>query len=745
MVKDVSRALPPAGNSTTNTMQDNIVTEVVKKTLLALSSSSSYVEKNYPFLLPDNSTVSTSSTRSIYDELSTPQDELQKVSENIRAIFLGNNAGGSSSSSSSSMTSFNTNNYNNNNRNERRSLLRSIAPAGTARNTERQKLAFQRRKETILKREKEGLDKKAIRAASSVTDAAWEIKREMQVEGNEAGYRSEVAVKQLKASIAGSALLEGSKNWIGKRLMSGSKEKNRGKPQLEGSGSTSTGPLQLESSASTAVPADGAIQQNANTPPITPVATETMSYSDAVIIEPEPEFTEPAFPTESAFTSTLDTGSTSTQNNAQPTFTNSEQPSFNTAERTFNTETAFATADSSYTEPSQRTMNNPFGASSTTNTNVNVDTFMNEVTENELNEERRRLISILQSCLERPDQTWLQADLLANTDFGNDATINAETNIEEKEEPYYLSQRPMTDALKPKKKTTKPFFASAKDMMEDDDLWEKVITVMVSYKSELEVSHELKDIGTMTKDEIAAELYGMQKLVESIIESVDAAAGKDSADYLRNELLGETQMNVSTRSSDSAQKDHPTVTETVEMNIEDAVVKDVTPTNFVSNTMESEPINVNVVEDANPYNYGVSEPLETVVVAEVSENDELPQRETTAATVTEPILADVEFEVSKIDEISTPIDSEWDDAVVMTAEVELLVDDEEVENMQQTQNMNSAAVSDEEVRSAEVEENPLVTLSLRTLDVLFFVTEKTLTVSVIGVFYKALPSMIQIV
>ena len=51
----------------------------------------------------------------------------------------------------------------------------------------------------MLKREKEGIDKKLGRAAGGVADAAWEIKRELQVETNRPGYRTEGARKAIEA------------------------------------------------------------------------------------------------------------------------------------------------------------------------------------------------------------------------------------------------------------------------------------------------------------------------------------------------------------------------------------------------------------------------------------------------------------------------------------------------------------------------------------------------------------------
>lgn len=678
VVKDVSRALPSAGNSTMNT---NVAAEVVKKTILALSSNSSYMEQTYPFLLPSE-IENTNVTRSIYDELSTPQDELQKVSESIRGILSGK------SSSSNNNNIINTNN----NMNNPRRSLKSIAPAGTstARNNERQKLAFQRKKETILKREKEGIDKKALRAASSVTDAAWEIKREMQIEGNEAGYRSEATMKRLKATIASSALLEGGKNWIGKRLGSGS-DSSSGTPQL-GSGSDSSNVTpQFDGSTSVSSSGGNAMMVDNTFGETTAEQEPSEVINDAVIIEPE--FTEPTF------------------EYVEPTST------------TFDQEVATVSG-----------INNDDNVYQT-DANAIDNNFINEINENELNAERLRLISILQLCLEQPDQTWLRPDLVSADKIYNEQNNNSE---QQQSEPYYSSQKPMTGQPKA---MSEPFFASANDIIEEDP-WEKVITAMVSAKSELEVSTELNGIGTkMSNEEIVSELYNMQRIVDAITMSVEAAAGVDSANFLRTELLGDTQkMNFNNPDTTAAttvnlqqQYENEIPTERTSSDFE--MTNNQVGTSFENEfTVETIPQNIestsySVNEGDDMYNYDTSDPLEAVVVTDViqEENQFVPENPVTKPP--EQILADVEFEVSKTNEIYDVSDSSSNDDVVV-AEVELLTDDIEVETVKESNPMNSAAVSEEESDRVEGKENFIVTLTLRTLDVLFFITEKTFTVSV---------------
>ncbi len=611
------------------------------------------MEKTYPFLLPSE-LENTNVTRSIRDELSTPKDDLRQVSESIRGILSGK-----------PMNSLTTNNNNNNviNTNDQRGL-RSIAPAGTARNAERQRLAFQRRKETVLKREKEGIDKKALRVASSVTDTAWEIKREMEIEGNEAGYRSEATMKRLKASIASSALLEGGKNWIGKRL-SESKSISNNPPQLESSSSsvasggvdqdTMTVNRSLEGGTLNASPRNNLVVDKSQ--------EQNVAFSDAVLIEPE--FAEPTIVEPTA---------------VEPQMMNSQ------------TVVEPSVVQSQVVEPNVANVRNEVEI------DMNMD--IGDVTESELNTERLRLIAVLQSCLEQPEQTWLRPELLSNDEVGN----VYEQKHEQENESYFFSQRPSTIN---QKATNEPFLPSPNDFIEEEDPWEKVITELVTAKSELEVASELNGIGTMSKEEIVIELYNMQQTVDAITISVQAAAGQASANYLRTELLGESQKDVNSfESSVSA--------EPFSIDLDDTIVQEV---ETVDTPLTSESFRE------------VSDPSETVVIADVIESDKSSPATTAMPKSPETVPADVEFRVSKFDEVQRDTsDSQLNDDYVLAADVELVTDDVEVETVKESNTMNSAAVNEEESNESEQKDNVILTLTLRTLDVLFFVTEKTITV-----------------
>jgi len=195
--RDVARALPETGRT------GAAVGRAMRTAARQLAANSSYAEyiPEENFILPPSKYGEGVETN-VRDELNTVGDEIKSVTESIRDILSGKGVDGDGVDTSP------------------RRGLRSVAPAGTgSQAAERQRRAYQRRKETVLAREKEGIDKKFRRGVESVTDAAAEIKREMAVEGNRAGYRSEKAVKAIegKAAAAMGQLPLG----IGQRLFGG--------------------------------------------------------------------------------------------------------------------------------------------------------------------------------------------------------------------------------------------------------------------------------------------------------------------------------------------------------------------------------------------------------------------------------------------------------------------------------------------------------------------------------------------
>ena len=205
--RDVARALPETGRT------GAAVGRAMRTAARQLAANSSYAEyiPEENFILPP-SKYGEGVEPNVRDELNTVGDEIKSVTESIRDILSGKGVDEDGVDTSP------------------RRGLRSVAPAGTgSKAAERQRRAYQRRKETVLAREKEGIDKKFRRGVESVTDAAAEIKREMAVEGNRAGYRSEKAVKAIEGKAAAAMLEAGitGEGWgqlplgIGQRLFGG--------------------------------------------------------------------------------------------------------------------------------------------------------------------------------------------------------------------------------------------------------------------------------------------------------------------------------------------------------------------------------------------------------------------------------------------------------------------------------------------------------------------------------------------
>ena len=163
VVRDVARALPAAAGSVrTATRQLTSSARSSTTTSNSTSSSSSYAEATSS-LQSDQRKLE---DLNLYEEMNTPLDEIRSVTQAIQDILKGE------TSSSTSQRG-----------------IRSAAPAGQKTRTERQQRAYQKRKQTVLKREKEGVDIR--RVAGTVVDAAYEVRRDLQVEVNKPGYKTE--------------------------------------------------------------------------------------------------------------------------------------------------------------------------------------------------------------------------------------------------------------------------------------------------------------------------------------------------------------------------------------------------------------------------------------------------------------------------------------------------------------------------------------------------------------------------
>ena len=185
--KDVARALPS--------------TSTFRKSVLKIAASSSFVKVDESKLEEDEKTDEKEKT--LYDEFNTPADEVRQVSQSIKQILNGDFTSLPTTSSSSG--------------------LRSLAPAGSVSNSERQRRAYARQKKTKLAREKDSAPAKFGRMAGSVSSTAYQLTKEIQVE--KPGYRSEGVRKALlqEGQVARDLLQEGGKRVMG-RLKRGKAE-----------------------------------------------------------------------------------------------------------------------------------------------------------------------------------------------------------------------------------------------------------------------------------------------------------------------------------------------------------------------------------------------------------------------------------------------------------------------------------------------------------------------------------------
>jgi hypothetical protein len=166
-VRDVARALPAASTSG--------VGRAVRTATKQLQSSSSFSDVQEAIKASAASAKEPKEERSLedvnlYEEFNTPLDEIRSVTKSIRDILSGD------ASTSAPQRG-----------------LRSAAPAGEKTRTERQQRAYQKRKQTVLKREKEvGVDVR--RVTGTFVDAAWEVKQDGgSPDGHCGGRRNDVA------------------------------------------------------------------------------------------------------------------------------------------------------------------------------------------------------------------------------------------------------------------------------------------------------------------------------------------------------------------------------------------------------------------------------------------------------------------------------------------------------------------------------------------------------------------------
>jgi hypothetical protein len=170
-VRDVGRALPAAGTS------GAAVGEAVRKAAFQLGNASSFDDMQAILRGPKQAFEDLN----VMEEFNTPLDEIKSVTRAIRDILNGEAPTFSSGRS-----------------------LRTVAPAGQSKMGERQRRAYARRKQTTLKQE--GTMNVGL---GTLTDAAWQVKRELEVETSQPGYRTKTIRNAIEAGAQTTARLLG--------------------------------------------------------------------------------------------------------------------------------------------------------------------------------------------------------------------------------------------------------------------------------------------------------------------------------------------------------------------------------------------------------------------------------------------------------------------------------------------------------------------------------------------------------
>ncbi len=197
----------------------------------------------------------------IRNQMTTPQDEIKAVTQEIRWIIQ---SGGDRTLRSTGGGLLPSN-------------ARGLQSAVTSKQGKDRFLkAYQRRKQTTLRREQETLAQTSARLAGSVIDSAYQVKRELQVEPNQPGYKTKAlreGAAQTSRLLASGAkgFLSGAKAAAQAALTDGT---NRGNAQLPSiSSSSSTGGM-----AATDAALDAALAKLGQKKSIT-------SFIDATIVD----------------------------------------------------------------------------------------------------------------------------------------------------------------------------------------------------------------------------------------------------------------------------------------------------------------------------------------------------------------------------------------------------------------------------------------------------------------------------
>jgi hypothetical protein len=327
----------------------------------------------------------------------------------------------------------------------------------------------------------------------------------------------------------------------------------------------------------------------------------------------------------------------------------------------------------------------------------------------------------------------------------------------------------------------------------NEEALEKAITSMVIARNQLQVDENQIESKPESAESILAELDEMKNIIDTITSLAEQSAGNAAAEALKTELMGQTNndninlLNVvgdvfidqevkeeevpimemrNTNHDDTVvQQSHSSINGDqnveVEMELETNFAyahEDITQENTSTTATHKMNVEVEVEVEAIPLPQehnnrktngvdneelsGFIDAFESVLVTEVLTSDEVPTEYAHTQNPKVEVLSDAEFEFEASPTVSyaeTGSSAQQADVIngdvgngASFATVEVLSDDFDFDA--QTKPLNSAASDVEETSEKDEKENVVITFTLRTLDVIFFVTEKALTVGLPGIF-----------
>ena len=670
--KDVARALPASSQAASRAMNK----------VLQLGNSSSLEEMQ--------------TTAELREELITPLDEIKSVSQSLKEILSGEPMSAVSTSS--------------------RRGLRTAAPAGQRNTAERQRRALQRRQETTLKQEKDVLpDLGGI--AGSLTDTAWELKREMEVETSRPGYRSETAR---------TAIAEGAKKTV-KAIQAAQEEPGGWKRLLLGEPKKAQAPKLLEALQSTTVVTTTDDDDNVQTEiPVDNDVASDMDESVADVPEqprPEPGYRDIFFGSDdrtdqgmgtvngmqqqdvvaeaAVEEATDDTSETvvipmidddsimdAVVDVVTETTTDEEDLESNVVE----TEVTTVTPEQSAAEMFFSTT-----ASKPTTTDAVDDTTADESddTDNvfvpegsvllpvregdikvllpiELAQEQANIVERIQFCIESPEKSWLAASVITPTDFQPDAIVNA----------------------------------------------------MFDCRDSLEVDNEATNAA-----DVLSRLRAAKEKVDGVVAVAQKAGGNGVADSLGTQLYGE--------GVEEGVQPIMMILNEIEATIERAAEVARNPAAAVSTMNTNGTTENSLVDDSS--DMPIREVEAVLVDAEVAAEKDIvvePEIVTQDAVVTK-VVSNVDTGFAGTSSVQGGNnDGSTDKGTTPAATVEIVSDsdfEKAVGEAKQAESVSGDGTSDDDgAPGGELlaDDNALVQVTLRSLDVGFFVTEKVLTVRI---------------